>query len=57
MTPRRDLEQERSELLSQIEAALPPEVRALLQAASQLPQEPKVVLPKNEVGSEYADER
>jgi hypothetical protein len=57
MTPTRDLEQERRELLRQIETALPPEVRVALQAASQLPQETKVVLPKNEVGTEYADER
>jgi len=53
----RDLEQEREQLLRVIEAALPLEVREALHASSQLPQEPKVVLPKNEVGSEYADQR
>lgn len=57
MTATRDFEKERAELLRQIDAALPPEVRMALQAASQLPQEAKAVLPKNEVGSEYADER
>lgn len=56
MTEPRDLERERSDLLRRIEAALPPEAKAALQAASQPPQEPKVVLPKNTVGSEYADE-
>ena len=53
----RDLEQERQELLKRIDGALCPEVREALQTACQLPQESKVVLPKNEVGSEYADQR
>ena len=53
----RDLEQERQQLLREIEAALPPEVRASLKATCQLPQEPKVALPKNEVGSFYADQK
>ncbi len=57
MATARDLEQERQELLTRIEAALRPEVRAALQAACQLPPEPKVFLPKNEVGTEYADQR
>jgi len=55
MTSTRDLEQERRELLRQIEAALSAEVRLRLQAASRLPQEPKVMLSNNEMGSEYAD--
>jgi hypothetical protein len=53
----RDLEQDRQQLLKVIEAVLPPEVREFLKATFQLPQEPKVVLSKNEVGSEYADQR
>lgn len=57
MTNTRDLEQERQELLKRIEAGLRPEVREAIQLASQLPQESKVLLPKNEVGSEYADKR
>lgn len=52
-----DLEQERQELLKRIERALRPELREALQAACQLQQEPKVILPKNEVGSAYADQR
>jgi hypothetical protein len=57
MTGTRDLEKEREELLRQVDAALSPEVRVALEAASQLPQEVKVILPKNEVGAEHADER
>jgi hypothetical protein len=57
MNATRDLEREREELLRQIDAALSPEVRVALEATSRLPQEVKVVLPKNEVGAEYADER
>lgn len=53
----RDLEQERQQLLRYIETALSAEVQESLQAAYQLQQEPKVVLPKNEVGSEHADQR
>lgn len=53
----RDLEQERVDLLRQIEAALPPETKEALKTASLLPLEPKVLLPKNEIGSEYADTR
>jgi hypothetical protein len=57
MTTVRDLEQERRELLRRIEAVLGPEVREALQVARQLSPEPKVNLPKNEVGTEYADQR
>ena len=57
MSAPRDLEQERQQLLERIEAALRPELRDALQAACQPPQEPTVVLPKNEVGSDYADKR
>jgi hypothetical protein len=57
MSASRDLEQERQELLKRIEAALTPEVREALHAACQQQQEPTVVLPKNEVGSEHADQR
>lgn len=53
----RDLEQERQQLLRYIETALSAEAQESLQAAYQLQQEPKVVLPKNEVGSEHADQR
>jgi hypothetical protein len=51
----RDLEQEREQLLRQIEAALPPDLRERLQAACLTPQEPKGEPSKNEVGAGYAD--
>jgi len=57
MRATRNLEQEREELLRQIDAALSPEVRMALEAASHLQQEAKVILPTNEVGAEHADER
>jgi hypothetical protein len=57
MTAPRNLEDELAELLRRIETALAPEVKAALHGGSHLPQEPEVALPKNEVGTEYADER
>lgn len=53
---RRDLEVEREELLRQIEAALPDNVRKAIQASYQLPGEPKVMLTTNEVGAACADQ-
>ena len=57
MTEQRDLEQEREELLCVIELALPEKLRESLQTTCQSPSEPSVILSKNEVGTEYADQR
>lgn len=54
---RPDLEQEREQLLRRIEEAMPYDLQQRLQAACMVRQEPKVELPKNEVGAGYADER
>jgi hypothetical protein len=56
MEEQRDLEAERQELLKQIEAALPDDVRAVVQASSQHSLAPKVIVSTNEVGSVYADQ-
>jgi len=55
MSKERNLEQERKQLLQEIEAALPPKVQEALKAICQPSQKAKVVLSKNEVGSEHAD--
>jgi hypothetical protein len=56
MKEHRDLEAERQELLKQIEAALPNEVRKAVQVGSQPPVAPKVTVTTNEMGSAYADQ-
>ena len=53
----RDLEEERERLLRLIEVAIPEKMRDALRAAYQPLVEPRVVVSKNEVGSEYANER
>jgi hypothetical protein len=52
-----DREQEREQLLRVIEASLPETVREALRTSLQSLIEPKVIISKNEVGSEYADQR
>jgi len=56
MEKQRNLETERQELLKQIEAALPDEVRKAHEAGSPYPLAPKVTVSTNEVGSAYADQ-
>jgi len=57
MAKPRDIEQERQELLRVIELALPKKPREALQAVCHSSGEPRVILSKNEVGTEYADQR
>ncbi len=57
MNERRDLELERQELLRQIEAALPNNMREPAQASGQPHPIPNVILSTNEVGTAYADQR
>lgn len=57
MTKTRDLEQEYEDLLRVIELALPEKLREALYATYQPPGVPSVILSRNEVGTEYADQR
>lgn len=56
MKEQRDLEAERQELLRQIEAGFPDELRKGVQSGPQPLLVPKVILSTNEVGSAYADQ-
>lgn len=56
MEDQRNLEAERQELLKQIEAALPEDFWAAVQAGSQHSLAANVMVSTNEVGSAYADQ-